>query len=467
MKGRKQKMDEKQRESIALFRYGLISNVVSRKLMKGEKAALLRNIANQEHINPLGEKQNISVRSLERYIQLYQEGGFDALKPKRKGSYAARAIPEEVINKAIQLKQERPERSVYQILRMLELANIVKPNQISESTLSKQLRKRGVTRQALKQEQSRKYRRFEFPYRNACWQGDVQHTLYLPHPTGEGKRVTAKLFAFIDDYSRLIVHGEFYLDERGAQLEDCLQKAILRYGKPEKLYVDNGAIYRAKVLDLACAHLGIDLVHSKPGRPEGRGKIERFFRFVDTSFKPEAYDLIESGQIKSVEELNNYFQIWLDMMYHERVHGETRQTPKDRFEESEQSLVYPHLEEIKNAFKWQEERKVDKTGCISFQNNRYEVEQKLVGKMVTLRYDPFDLEILEVWYQGERQEDAVAASLQRHLDNRVSVPNDEEKEKSPSGLNFLTLANNPFQEHKKQQKGRLSYSSLMGGEKHD
>ena len=459
---REQQVEEKQREQIALFRYGLISTLVSRKLLKGEKAELLKKISSQEHINPFNEKQTISIRTLERYIKVYQDEGFEGLKPKRKGGYAARSISEDLIKKAIQLKQERPERSVFQIIRMLELANLVEPNTISESTLSKQLRKRGITRQGLKKQTSRQFRRYEFSYRNACWQGDVQHTLYLPHPSIEGKRVTAKLFAFIDDYSRLIVSGEFYLEERGPQLEDCLQKAILRYGKPEKIYVDNGAIYRAKVLDLACAYLGIDLVHSKAGRPEGRGKIERFFRFVDTSFKPEAYDLIESGKIKTVEELNQYFQIWLDMMYHDRKHGETRRTPKDRFEECEQALLFPTIDDVKNAFKWQEERKVDKTGCISLQTNRYEVEQTLVGKTITLRYDPFDLEIIEVWYEGERYNDALVATLNSNYDQRVEQ---SETSQEQSGLNFLGLAKDPHEEQKRQQRGKLSYTTLMRSEK--
>lgn len=131
----------------------------------------------------------------------------------------------------------------------------------------------------------------------------MQHTLYLPGPKDSNKKRVAKLFAFIDDYSRYIVHGQFYFEERGAQLEDCLFKALLSNGKPEQIYVDNGSIYRAKALETTCAKLGIKLSHSTPRRPQGRGKIERFFQFVDSSFKPEAYDLIESGRIRSIEEL--------------------------------------------------------------------------------------------------------------------------------------------------------------------
>lgn len=149
--------------------------------------------------------------------------------------------------------------------------------------------------------------------------------------------------------------------------------------------MDYGSIYRAKSLETTCGKLGIKLSHSVAGRPQARGKIERFFQFVDTSFKPEAYDLIETGRITSIEELNHYFYIWTQSIYHERVHGETKQPPSLRWEECEQPTVSVSYTDLRNAFYWEEERKVDKTGCISFQGNKYEVEQELVGEKVTIR----------------------------------------------------------------------------------
>lgn len=458
------KMNNEMRTKIALFRFGLISNMVTRTLKKGELADQLRIISSQKHINAFGEEQVIAKRTLERYIQLYRQGGFDALKPSKRATQTSRAIREDALSQAIALKKERPERSVEQIIRILELAKVVQQGEISESTLSKQLRKRNLTKKKLKGTKSGSFRRFEFPYRNACWQGDVQHTLYLPNPNNPEKRITAKLITFLDDYSRLVVHGEFYFQERGPQLEDCFQKAMLRHGKPEQIYVDNGAIYRADVLKLACARLGIKLSHSKAGRPEGRGKLERFFQFVDSSFKVEAYDLIESGKIETLEELNNYFQIWLDSFYHERRHGETKQTPKDRFEENDQPLLYSTLEELKNAFLWEEKRKVDKTGCISFQNNKYEVETALAGQEVILRYDPINLAHLGVWREDTYYGEAVPLKVHRTIDKRMSSPDKEIEEKINTKMNYLELMIPEHERKKKEQLGKLSYSSFIGGE---
>ncbi|MEZ7173741.1 DDE-type integrase/transposase/recombinase [Sporosarcina sp. OR05] len=454
-------MDEKFRNDIALFRFGLIAEIVTRDLPKGEQAQRLRAISYSEHLNPYGEMQKVSTRTLERYLQLYRSGGFEVLKPTKRGGYAPRAISNELLDMAIQLKTERPERSVEQIIRIMEMANIVEQGVISESTLSKQMRKAGVTRKKLKQVPSgRQFRRFEFPYRNACWQGDVQHTLYLPDPENPDKKRVAKLFAFIDDYTRFIVHGQFYFEEKGAQLEDCLFKAIMSQGKPEQIYVDNGSIYRAKALETTCAKLGIKLTHSTVRRPQGRGKIERFFQFVDSSFKPEAYDLIESGRIQSIEQLNRYFHIWKESIYHERIHGETKQTPNQRWEECDQPTVSVSFSDLKNAFYWEEERKVDNTGCISFQGNKYEVESQLVGELITIRFDPNDLEKLEVWLNGNQYENALPLKLTRPKHEKAASQKANQTEEE-TGLNLLELSIPNHEQKQKEKRGTVSYQTLV------
>ncbi|GAB6174331.1 hypothetical protein JCM15765_38090 [Paradesulfitobacterium aromaticivorans] len=84
----------------------------------------------------------------------------------------------------------------------------------------------------------------------------------------------AMLFAIIDDYSRLIVHGEFYWDEKLPRLEDALKKAILRHGVPEQFYCDNGSVFSSHHLVRICARLKIRLSHSRPYRPQGLGYVK-------------------------------------------------------------------------------------------------------------------------------------------------------------------------------------------------
>jgi len=226
-------LDELTRQQVANFRYGLIAPLVSRKLTAGEQMALMREIVSHAYRTPEGEEKRISLRTLERYVQAYRTGGWDALKPApRADKLVSREIPEDVLAKAIALKQEQPGRSVRQIIAILELTPFAAPGSIKESTLSKQLRRRGMTRKLLMNSGWSDFRRFEAMHRNSVWQGDVQHTIHLPHPEKPGKKTMAYLVIFIDDYSRYVVHGQFYFEERIARLEDCLKKAILKHGIP-------------------------------------------------------------------------------------------------------------------------------------------------------------------------------------------------------------------------------------------
>jgi Mu transposase, C-terminal./Integrase core domain. len=454
-------MENQQRQAIANFRYGLIAPLVSRKLEPGEQMALMRDIASHVYDTPDGGQKRISLRTLERYVQAYRTGGWEALVPSvRSDKLTAREIPDDVLQKAMALKEEQPGRSVRQIIAILELARYVEAGQLKESTLSKQLRRRGMTRKALTKTGWSEFRRFEAKHRNAIWQGDVQHTLYLPHPQKPGKKTMAYLVIFIDDYSRFVVHGQFYLEERVARLEDCLKKAILKHGIPEVIYVDNGAIYASHHFERICGRLGTELRHSKVGRPQGRGKQEKFFRFVDQSFVPEAYDLIESGKITSLADLNRFFAAWLEVAYHQKVHNSFKQRPVDRYQKDDHLIRTMPPDELVQVFLLEEERKVDKTGCISLLGQKFEVESRLAGATVQVRFDPHDLALIQVWKDEKRYEDAVPLKL-RDPEQREFPKEEAEAPKAPrTGLNYVELLH---AEHRRQQRetDRFAFTAMI------
>jgi len=442
-------MDEQQRQAIANFRYGLIAPLVSRQLEAGEQMTLMRDIVSHVYTYPDGAMRKLSLRTLERYIAAYRSGGWEALLPSvRADKLQSREIPEDVLNKAIALKQEQPGRSVRQIIAILELAQYVPTGVLKESTLSKQLRKRGITRQALTASASGTMRRFEAAYRNAIWQGDVQHTLYLPHPEKPGKKLMAYLIVFLDDFSRMCVHAQFYFEERGPRLEDCLKKAILKFGIPEMIYVDNGAIYSSHHFERICGRLGTELKHTRPGRPQGRGKQEKFFRFVDQSFVPEAYDLIEKGKLQTLADLNRFFAAWLEIAYHQKIHNSFKQRPADRYQKDDHPIrrMAPH--ELAEVFLLEETRKADKTGVISLFGHSFEVASVLAGQKVQLRFDPFDLNEVQVWKDGRRYDNARVLKLR---DPKKKPSGQKELVEAPvvvpTGLNYVELLH---EEHRRQ-----------------
>ena len=425
-------------DQLAAFRYGLVAPIVCRQtpLLPGELKAYLEETAAQVFDIPGSNRDRVSVRTLERYLALYRKGGYDALKPQKKSSKGRTVIPAAVLQRAIELRKERPERSVEQIIFMLEENGVAKPGSLAHSTLSRQLHLAGATRKEILGK-SEGYRRFEAEDAHIIWQSDFQHTLYLPDPQNPKRKKKAMLFAILDDYSRYVVQAQFYWDERLPRLEDSLKKAILRWGVPEQFYCDNGAVFSSAHLARICGKLGIHLSHSRPYRPAGRGKIERLFRFIDTSFKPEAYRQIEAGKISVLEELNQALLAWLDGYYHLRVHGSTKERPKTRLEASSRAPRRLPLTELTDIFLWEDKRAADKAGCVKIHGNLYEVDLELAGEKVLLRYDPFDLSVIQVWREGRRFPDAAPLDLARKRHPRVrqdQIPVQEE------GLSFFAAA---------------------------
>jgi len=441
-------MDFAVNEQIAAFRYGLIAPIVSRQtpMVPGELKRQLEQIATLSYTIPGSHKTQVSVRTLERFMASYRSEGWEGLIPKKRPMKNASTLPAHVLQKAIELRRERPERSVEQIIYLLEHSGLAAETTLAPSTLSRHLRKAGVGRQELLQTvespTSRGHRRFEVEDVHLMWQADFQHTLYLPDPQNPKKRKKALLFAIIDDYSRAIVHGEFYWDEKLPRLEDSLKKAILRHGVPEQFYCDNGSVFSSHHLIRICAKLKIKLSHSRAYKPQGRGKIERFFRFIDTSFRPEAHVQIGNGSLTTLKQLNEAFTSWLEGYYHLRKHGSTGQSPKDRAASLKRTMRRVSMTELTEIFLWEESRKVDKTGCVSVFGNIFEVSTHLSGQTVTLRFDPYDLSVMQVWYDGNRLPDARLLNLNRSIHERVKSKSKVEKQEATpvSGLDFFKLA---------------------------
>jgi putative transposase len=98
------------------------------------------------------------------------------------------------------------------------------------------------------------------------------------------------LSVIIDDYSRAIAGYFLFLQAPSAlQTALALHQAIWRKaepgwqvcGIPDVLYNDNDTDFTSKHIEQVCADLKIRMVFSLPGKPRGRGRIERFFRTVN------------------------------------------------------------------------------------------------------------------------------------------------------------------------------------------
>jgi transposase InsO family protein len=263
-------------------------------------------------------------------------------------------------------------------------------------------------------------RRFEAELPNDLWQVDCMHG---PRVEYEAKRRKTYLIAFMDDHSRLVPHGEFYLSESVKSFLSALEGALLTRSLPRKIYSDNGPAFRSHHVEHVAASLGIALIHARPYKPQGKGKIERFFRTVRAEF-------LTCFKGETLLDLNQAFQIWLGEIYHRRKHSSTGQTPFARFT-SKMECLRPAPDNLKDHFRKAARRKVAKDRTVSLNGKIFEAPVPLIGKQVTVLFHEQEPDQVEITLKGQSYGLLVPVNLavncraKRDKNNNVQIESTE------------------------------------------
>ena len=372
-------------ETVALFRYGLIADL--RDVRPGDRSLHVRleEKADREYDIPGTTRRRVAPGTLREWLYLYRRGGFDALKPRpRRDVGRARVLPQAVADALCALKEEAPAFSVQMLIATARQRDLIPAELgLAPATVHRLLTRHGLMVRAPEAPSTKDRRRFAFALANDLWMSDVMHG---PSVLDEDDRRRHKtyLIALLDDATRVIPHAAFARSEAVTAFLPVFARAIQRRGVPARLYVDNGAAYRARHLALVCAKLGVTLIHARPYQPQAKGKIERFFRTARAQLLPT---LLETDT-RSLEALNRRLWAWLEDEYHETPHrGLEGETPLARWAATAGGLALPpdHLDEL---FLFEEKRKVQTDRTVSLRGVVYEVDASLVGETVTLRYDP-------------------------------------------------------------------------------
>ena len=249
----------------------------------------------------------MTVDTLLDWALRYRRGGFEALAPQaRQDRGQSRTISPQLADLIERLKRENPHRTGTTLLRELALLSGQGTAGLSASTLYRFLKQRGLSERQLLAPPAHK--KFEAEHTNQIWQSDMLYGPYVQRPGG-GK-MQAYLHAILDDASRLIPHAQFYPHQGLEACLDCLRQAVAARGLPVRLYMDNAKIYRSPQLARIAASLGMLIVHTPPYQPQGRGKIERFFRSTRQQFLAN----LDRPQTLTLEELNERLGAWIDSL---------------------------------------------------------------------------------------------------------------------------------------------------------
>jgi len=380
-------MNQELAERIALFRFAVISQLLDRHLSRGQREKLIGEITGAAWQIPGSERTSIGRSTVEKWLTRYRRSGADigSLKPQpRSDRGSCRSIDAETGAALVQLKQQCREYSLAALLAEAHRRGIIDSRfRASKQSLYRLFARHGLNQNTTSPADRRK---FEAELPNELWQSDCMHG---PKVLVAGMMRKSYLFAIIDDHSRLIPHAQFYLHENIDCYRDCLIQALEKRGLPRKLYVDNGSAFRTHQLRYACAQLGIALLHSEPGVPEGRGKIERLFRTIRSQLLPG----LQEGC--SLHGLNEALRGWIDNDYHQRIHSSTDQTPLARYLAQLHALrAAPR--NLRDYFRIPVRRKVDKDRTVSLKGRLYEAPVGTIGTWVTLLFHAHDLDRIEV-----------------------------------------------------------------------
>ena len=202
-----------QARAIGLFRYMLIREAADPALSARQRGKLVRAIAAREHADPSGRPVRLTRWTLDRWIRLWQQGGFDALVPSPRQCQPR--TPPEVMELAVALKKENPARTAVQVQRILRAQGGWAPD---ETTIQRMFRRTGLTALTPAAD-APAFGRFEASRPNEIWTGDALHAIRI-----SGRKTY--LFAFLDDHSRAVMAARFGFAEDTIRLAAALRPAL-------------------------------------------------------------------------------------------------------------------------------------------------------------------------------------------------------------------------------------------------
>ncbi|MBA7624755.1 hypothetical protein ES703_32167 [subsurface metagenome] len=437
-------------------KYALLEPLLDNYLTAEEK---------REHEEKVLEKLFISERTLRRYLQRYREEGILSLtRKKRSDAGKNRVFSEQILAKALELLEQNSLRSIPMLMKLLETDEKIAEQlkKISPSTLYHHLKEAGYDfKRPNKEKHGKLYHRFEADYPNQLWQGDARHGIPLPHPDKPNKSKMTYLFAWVDDFSRKIMHARYYWDEKLPRMKDCYRYAVLRWGLPEKIYCDNGRVYISNQFLILVTELKVKKIHHPAYAAWCKGKVENVMKALKR-FQSEA---VLAG-FKTLEELNSALSAWIEVEYNNKINSGTGEPPNERWNNNITKHPPRRITDIdafNDLFLWRIEKTIDKFGNIRFQKNIYPIRGLPVGTKVQLRYNPFDLAQVKVYHDDAFYCILRASKLSRKA--IIKVPEERKKSRfSPEAAEYFKRIREKAIELKRQQADNFRYSDLEGKE---
>jgi len=324
----------------------------------------------------------LSYRQTLRLFQRFLNGRrkIESLMPQRT---AWNKSDENIRKKVIQFHKQYPDMNNCHLADLLEETG----HKISYNTVKNILVEENLYQPRFKRRRPRK--RFEMQAFGQLVQTDTSEHLWIPTIDEE-----LSLVGMMDDFSRDPLAAFIYEHDTTWNNMKTIRFVIEKQGVFEALYSDNDSIfaytrsddpfhvtYHKNQLDVttqlhrALNELGITLIRHRPKEPQCKGKIERFFGFLQDRFINELkrhIHKIPKDKFGAIRYANRTLYRFLTWWRTHHIHSITKCRPIERHTPSVFKPVPPkvNLDDI-FCFKWQRTVKNDNT--FQFGNKTYQL----------------------------------------------------------------------------------------------
>ena len=380
---------------MAYFRFALIAPVIQGTFPDASIAAYARRVTEKPMTKPDGTMFHYKPATLERWVNLYNAGGMDALMPqKRSDKGSVRSLSDECILEIYRIKEKFSRLDAVQIHIRLVQDGLL-PATVSPRTIQRFIKTNNLKPSAASGLMKDR-KAFEEPFFGAMWQADTCYFPYISDDTGKRKRTY--LIAIVDDHTRMLVSAQLFFEDSAYNFQKVLKDAVSTFGIPNKLYCDHGPSCENSQLTYICGSIGTVLIHAPVRKGAAKAKIERTFGVL----KSRWLNGLDINQILSLDEFN------LELVEAVRKHNltvnsSTEQTPMNRFLSTRGRIRIPESEEwLHECFMNRINRKVKNDSTLSIQNMQFNAPMQFMRQSVEVRFLPDRLSEAYVFDNGVR-----------------------------------------------------------------
>ena len=377
---------QEQAPADALFRYQVVSQVLSREIKGEPRPETIEAVAGIVHVTVDGRQRLVSKRSIYRWLAAYKDQGFNGLLPVPRKTSTSYVLSDPLLTFIKEQKEDDPCASIPELIRRAEQLKVIPGNaHIDRTTVWRSLQRQGLgTKRRKYPKKLRDSRRFAYPHRMDMVLCDGKH-----FRAGSGRAKRVALF-FIDDATRMMLGVVVGTAESAGLFLHGLHHVVKTYGLMTSIFLDNGPGFIAHDTINVIKNLDILCIHGTRAYPEGHGKIERFNQSVKRQClrhldgNPE----VDSACPALTLRLSHYITHQYNQMPHESL---AKETPWSRFHDDCRKLRFVENEQsLDNSFVLHEKRQVAGDNIVSINAIPYEMPRGYAGTTVIIQRNVLD-----------------------------------------------------------------------------